>query len=150
MKRYGAIILMGVALCGVFSRTSLHLNASRSLPERAFLVVHDLPPQKGDAVLIENLIVHGKTYPSVIKRLVGLPGDRIEVSEGVVTVGGTSIGNCLSETRTGEDLTPIESGVIPGDFVFVAAAHTRSFDSRYQEFGLVPARHLRGRAIGLF
>ena len=142
-------LMLGVVFL-VLNRTSFHLNASRSLPERAFLVFNDLRPQKGDAVLIENLTVKETTYPSLIKCLVGLPGDTVIHRDQTLYVNTTKVGGLLETTKNGDFLTLLSEQTIPEGFVFVAASHPDSFDSRYQEFGLVPAHHLRGRAIGLF
>lgn len=52
----------------------------------------------------------------------------------------------LGQTKDGNLLTPLKADVVPEGYVFVAGDHLRSFDSRYEEFGLVPQQNLWGKA----
>lgn len=56
----------------------------------------------------------------------------------------------LDKTRDGKPLNPLEISIVPEGCVFVAGEHPRSFDSRYQEFGLVHQSHVMGRALQLW
>lgn len=60
-------------LCGVFKGNNSRLFASQ--------------PDRGDVVVFRHP-VSGRDY---IKRLIGLPGDRIQVNDGVVSINGTSV-----------------------------------------------------------
>lgn len=53
----------------------------------------------------------------------------------------------LKRTKYGDPLTPLRAERIPAGYVFVAGDHPRSFDSRYEEFGLVPLDKIWGRAL---
>lgn len=57
----------------------------------------------------------------------------------------------LHHTKEGRPLTPLvlnEFGMtIPKGYVFVAGDHPQSFDSRYEEFGLVPVEKIWGKAV---
>ncbi len=80
------------------------------------------------------------------KRVLGLPGDAIEVRSGTVVIAGRPVaklhGTMMEESR----LRSIRPGPIPLGFLFVAGDSPRSFDSRYREFGLVPATAVIGEA----
>lgn len=53
----------------------------------------------------------------------------------------------LKTTREGNPLTPISIQIVPESYVFVAGDNPHSFDSRYEEFGLVPYEKIWGKAI---
>ena len=53
----------------------------------------------------------------------------------------------LEKTSDGKPLTPISATSVPEGYVFVAGDHPNSFDSRYEEFGLVPIEKIWGKAV---
>lgn len=59
------------------------------------------------------------------------------------------IGKHKERSKDGRLLTPIKAGVIPPGKVFVVGDHERSFDSRYEELGLVPEKALQGSLLAL-
>jgi len=126
------------------------LSKSESLDTAIFLVSpFDERPQSGELVYFrapQNPYFDGP----VIKRVVGVPGDTIEVRDRQVYVNGRDVGRAKSLTRTGEPLNPIQLQTIPDNHVFVAGEHIDSYDSRYAEFGLVPNYLLFGKAKAVF
>ena len=95
----------------------------------------------------------GLTQPGekdFIKRIIGLPGDTIEMRDGVVTVNGeplpeapASEGGYLSS----RDLTPFEPTVVPdGHYFMMGDNRPNSADSRFT-LGPIPAEHVVGRAF---
>jgi signal peptidase I len=56
----------------------------------------------------------------------------------------------LEKTSEGKPLTPLLAISVPEDYVFVAGDNPNSFDSRYEEFGLVPREKIWGKAIVVF
>lgn len=53
----------------------------------------------------------------------------------------------LEKTSQGKPLTPISAAIVPEGYVFVAGDNPNSFDSRYEEFGLVPIEKIWGKAV---
>ncbi len=56
----------------------------------------------------------------------------------------------ISEGNNTEKIIPegiIPKGIIPPGYVFVAGDNPHSFDSRYEEFGLVPMEKIWGKAV---
>ncbi len=53
----------------------------------------------------------------------------------------------LDQTTGGDPLTPLSTKVIPEGTLFVLGDHVRSFDSRYEEFGLVKVENVWGKAV---
>jgi conjugal transfer pilin signal peptidase TrbI len=142
------IVTTGILLALVL-QTNLTLNKSSSLPYKAFLCVKTLQPGRGDFALIEG---HPTAYFGTItyvKEVSGLPGDQICIKENYLKVASTPIGKLKATTKRGQELHPLEDRTIPQDYVFVRASHPDSFDSRYQEFGLVRKSHLTARCFGL-
>lgn len=84
-----------------------------------------------------------------------------------VHLSGIEIFPLLKQTREGNPLTPlsvkefsegsipkgmifrgaIPEGIIPPGYVFVAGDNPNSFDSHYEEFGLVPMEKIWGKAV---
>jgi conjugal transfer pilin signal peptidase TrbI len=103
------------------------------------LQVYHLKPEKGDLCAF-NFV--GFRF---LKYIVGTAGDEIRNLNGVIYVGLTKVGKA---TKT-KLLTPIEDGVVPEGYIFAAGTHPESFDSRYQEFGLVKTSDIRGKVFGV-
>lgn len=136
-------------ICVVVSHTKIHFNRTDSAPHQAFICMDFLRVGLGDYASIEG---HQAEYFSGLhytKKVVGLAGDVIEIKDGQMYVGGRLIGSLLAQTTQCLKLTPVKTYKVPDGSVFVVGDHSRSFDSRYQEFGLVQAAHIKGRCFGI-
>jgi signal peptidase I len=80
-----------------------------------------------------------------IKRIVGLPGDTIEVKDGFLYVNGARVSEPYVNPsyRHGDAFGPIK--VEPGDYFAMGDHRDRSADSRV--WGFVPKSLLKGRAL---
>ncbi len=69
-----------------------------SLPEAVFghARLFGRLPQRGDIVLLQ----HPKTAETLVKRVIGLPGDTIRITEGRLTINGTEIPRKFVRTYT--------------------------------------------------
>jgi conjugal transfer pilin signal peptidase TrbI len=144
---YFAVFFFGVWL---LFYTHLTVNGTQSLPYHGFFCVKGMAIKRGDLVCLKG---HETAYTpdiSLTKRLLGLPGDIIEVRGNHVFVVGKNVGPLQKQTKDGRPLTPLKARMVPKGFVFLSADHPRSFDSRYEEFGLVPESIIQGRCFGLF
>ena len=96
-------------------------------------------PRRGDIVAFK----HERSAPSVyLKRIVGLPGDRIAIECGVVSVNG----RVLDEPYARRDARSFEVvAVPPGAYYVLGDNRAGSDDSR--AWGFVPAQDVIGRAI---
>lgn len=143
------ILAMGSAFAVVAilkDHVSVVHSTTNSAPYKYFLMVKTLSPSKGDYTCLESAWYGGR----VIKKVIGLPGDLVTYDNfGVLSVGEMVIGKPHPRASDGRSLTPVQSGEIPEGYVFLRGHHDRSFDSRYQEMGLVPVKKLEGKAIGL-
>lgn len=135
----------------------LALRSDESLPDyRLFLIEKGREPQRGELVAFvmaqasaDRVQPAGLARPYTrvgvlwTKRLVGVPGDRVEVRGRQVLVNGAVVGEGLERDRLGQPirLAKLESPIPRGQY-YVALPHPRSFDSRY--YGYVRAEDLRG------
>ena len=96
-------------------------------------------PKRGDVVLVRGLLEGNK---AVIKRVVGVPGDTVQLKQGVVTVNGVP----LEEDSSPGDAESSEHGlwILEQDEWFLLGdAMDMSTDSR--SYGPVPRRAIRAR-----
>lgn len=154
------LVCLAAVLWVITIRTHLYECGSESLQGiRYILAVNGIRLKRGDIVSIsghDTAYVQGKT---LAKKLIGLPGDVIEQTPKGILVSQTYPGfpevkipltpslSLLGETKEGKPLTPISEKLIPPGYVFVAGDHPRSFDSRYEEFGLVPMERIWGKGV---
>lgn len=133
----------------------LWVNVTPSLPYRLVWLEYGGQPQRGDLMVFR---FSGEPLPGMgyvdgvpfFKRVAGLPGDRIEVVERVVSVAGVRVGYAKPHTREGQRLDPIAAGVVPEGYLFGQADSDDSFDSRYAQSGLVPMTRVVGVAHVIF
>lgn len=86
------------------------------------------------------------------KRVIGLPGDQITKTKKGLSIRAkngsfTTIYPLLDKTKEGQALSPLSIPIVPEGYLFVVGDHTRSFDSRYKEFGLVSIDNIYGKAL---
>ncbi len=85
---------------------------------------------------------------SYIKRVIGVPGDKVEVVEGVVYVNGKA----LTEPYVPEeyrDHTSAREHVLAADEYFVLGDH-RSSSNDSRVWGTVPRRYIYGKAVFVY
>lgn len=102
-------------------------------------------PERGDLALFKS--VEGPNE-DLIKRVVGLPGDEIEVRDGVLYVNGERKEESYVNYRLTDSVFfgPVE---VPQGHVFVMGDNrSNSRDSR--DFGSVPEKDLLGKAVVRF
>jgi signal peptidase I len=102
-------------------------------------------PKRGEIVVFR--------YPSdtrrkYIKRVIGLPGDQVEVRKHLVYVNGIPLSEPYINGPTYRDYGPI---IIPeGTYFVLGDNRNNSDDSRFSDVGPVPRKLLIGRALFLY
>jgi signal peptidase I len=106
--------------------------------------------QRGDVVVFIYPEDHKKDF---IKRLVGLPGDTVEIKNGTIYVNGNPLLDSVFSQRyyynRGDFAGEGEKIVVPKDnFFFLGDNSASSKDSRY--WGFVPWKNILGRALLIY
>jgi len=100
------------------------------------------PIQRGDVVVFWYPVDHSKSF---IKRVIGLPGETVEIRQGTVYVNGKIVPEPYVPPQY-EDLSDFPSVTVPKDSYFVMGDHRiSSNDSRV--FGPVASQFIYGRAV---
>lgn len=92
-----------------------------------------------DVVNLRDLEVNGKTIKAV-KRAIGLPGDLIEIKNGVVFRNGEEIDDSIIVHQ--DTVTNLTTKVSEGHIFVLGDNRTNSLDSRY--FGEIPLEKVNG------
>jgi signal peptidase I len=120
--------------------------------ERGDVVVflNPLEPESDESIpeavirsVLEAVGVRTRGHDDLIKRVIGLPGETVEVVDGEIQIDGAAI----SEEYTDGSFMP-DSGPFPvadGEIFVMGDNRDDSFDSR--RFGPVPISHVIGRAF---
>ena len=101
--------------------------------------------ERGDMVVFWYPNDPSKSY---IKRVIGTPGDRVEVDHGTVLVNGS----VLKETYVPEeyrDQVSMPVTIVPNGEYFVLGDH-RSSSNDSRSWGMVPRRYIYGKAVFVY
>jgi signal peptidase I len=152
MKETGSILLMAIILAAVLK---LFIIDSRVVPTSSmYPTVHS-----NDRVLVDKLSyrfrdirrqdivvfrLEGEKY-DLLKRVIGLPGDRIRVADGKVYINDEP----LDEPYLAEAPTYLyEEVAVPEGHIFLLGDNrNRSNDSHYWDEPFVPVEDVKGRAF---
>ena len=100
---------------------------------------------RGDTVVFWFPQDPSKSY---IKRVIGVPGDRIEVDRGTVIVNGRALVEDYVPAEF-RDQTSLSARTIPEDEYFVLGDH-RSSSNDSRSWGMVPRRYIYGKAVFIY
>ena len=98
------------------------------------------PPERGDVVVLRPPANEGAI--PYIKRVIGLPGDKIEIEEGRVWVNGV----ILNEPYTGGPPAYRNNWVVVEGYYFVLGDN-RNNSSDSHRWGLLPQENIVGKAV---
>jgi len=152
--RFTLIVIVTVILFRAFIAQPFVVSGTSMVPtfqDANYLIVDEISyrftePKRGEVVVFKPPYEIG-TF--LIKRIIGLPGDQIQIKEGVVTITNDEHpeGLTLSEPYVNEDY-PHENYLttVPDDMYFVMGDNRAvSYDSR--KWGFLPKKNIIGRAF---
>ena len=99
-------------------------------------------PQRGDVIVFTLPDQPKRDY---IKRIIGLPGDRVEVKARQVYINGLP----LQETYIAEEPIYIGNWIVPNDAVF-ALGDNRNNSTDSHNWGAIPLENIIGRAVAIY
>lgn len=147
-KKLFTAILLFVTMIGLIflllQEVRFLISETNSLKQSYFLHFPKIAPKAQNYTLVWSDWYQGL----IIKKIVGLEGDQIWFDSDLqMFINDFKVGKCKSIATDGRPLHPLNSQTIPKDQVFLHASHGSSFDSRYQELGLLFKHQLQGLVI---
>ena len=136
-------------------RLPLLFNWTPSLPYRvAWLQYNHRTLHRGDFIIFSFAGEAQTRYPGLrgqpfFKIVRGLPGDVVTVAGRHVAINGEEVGIAKTNAYDNRPLLPINPTVIPPGQYYVQGTSPDSFDSRYQDSGLVRAAQVIGVVVPL-
>ena len=103
------------------------------------LSYHMHPPRRGDVIVLK---LHHDNSELLIKRVIGLPGEEVEIKGGRVFVNGVALAEPYLNQYTQGQMAP---RVVPPLQVFVLGDN-RGFSNDSRSFGMVDFSDIVGRA----
>jgi signal peptidase I len=105
-------------------------------------------PERGDIVVFSptDALKAQNFKDAFIKRLLGLPGDKVEVKEGRVYVNDQPLKENYIEEKPNYNFGPVT--VPPNQYLVLGDNRNNSYDSHY--WGFVPRDHIIGKAVVRF
>ncbi len=143
-------LLLGIILFIAPFKTALLFSKSESLPHKIYFLIKGISWEKGDLVAIKNFHTQYTKNQHFTKKIVGVAGDVVTIEGKHVLVNGIKYARLKEKTKNNKKLTPAIAKTIPQQYFFVIATHDDSFDSRYQEFGLVRENYIEGKVYSIW
>ncbi len=153
LKKRGWIYLaVFLAISMLSNRYHLAINRTHSLPQKLFVIERgNQDVEVGDYVAFyPKKSATGGYRLEFIKEVACKEGQKLEQVERVIYCDGKEIAKAKPVSLKGEPLIAISSRVLGEDEFFVRGTHPDSYDSRYDQFGLIDRCRLVGKALPVF
>jgi len=145
-----ALIILVVVVIRVFIFDPVRVDGpsmNTTLTNGEIVILNKFEYRKKDIKRYDVVVVKvdGK---QIIKRVIGLPNETIEVKNNNVYANGKKLKNSFASTKTDDfDLSQIGLKKIPADSYFVMGDNREvSLDSRYMEVGTIKKEQILGKA----
>jgi len=99
-------------------------------------------PNRGDIIVFSLPADNGQ---DLIKRVIGLPGETVHISDGSVTINGVK----LQETYIAQDPLYFGEWTIPEDYLFVLGDNRNDSRDSHQ-WGLLPLENVIGKSVLIY
>jgi len=148
------MLIGGLCLIGRHYEVRFFKNISKSSPHKLFLGCKTCAIERDmyAIVLPESRLV--KQYLGevpIIKRILGMPGDQIQIHERKIFLNNEYVGEVEPSRIKDIQLSAIKEKTIPESSYFLVSDNTiDGFDSRYEEFGLIKQEQIKYRVWPIF
>lgn len=144
------LILAYILVTYVFRRTVVHnVSMQNTLFDGDNIIMDELSYNTGDPKRYD--VICFKSYKEkdlLIKRIIGLPGETVKITDGVITIND-------KEIKDVKGLDEIENGGLAEDgitldddeYFVVGDNRSESIDSRYSDVGNVKRKEILGKAV---
>lgn len=139
-------VFLGILYAVYWEEIGLRINRSHSLHHSAYLSFPIKNLERGDYISF----YHPNFNDKLAKRVTGISGDEIFIDNNHIYVNGVDCGEFKEKSTSGRYLTPLSRRIIPEGYVFVSGSNENSFDSRYEELGLVKISWIKETLWPLF
>ncbi len=153
-----AVCLAGAVLYFIRPTIVKQTSMENTLHENDYMIMYRLAykkhaPERGDIIIFQSSLVNEDSGKDklLIKRVIGLPGDQIMISGGMVYINGEA----YEEDYLKDGYTPAfeipaegETYVVPdGTYFCMGDNRVGSVDSRRSEVGVVPEDTIKGKVV---
>lgn len=126
-------------------------NTTNSLPQKLFIIKIGTLPAKNDYALFYAPVTSTlKQTDTIIKKVIGVSNDIVIKQGQAFYINGKKIAVAKTHSLKGRPLQTGAVGMIPKGKYFAWTPHIDSYDSRYDEIGLIDERTIIGVAYPLF
>lgn len=104
-------------------------------------------PARGDVILFEsNIKSEDGTKKTLIKRVIGLPGEEVSIHDGMVHINGKQLVDTVS--LDGETFAEMGTVIVPENCFFCLGDNrANSTDSRFESVGCIELEDILGKVI---
>lgn len=144
------LIILAVIVIRVFIFDPVRVDGpsmDTTLQDGEVLILNKVKYRKHDIERYDVVVVNDGDK-KIIKRVIGLPNETIEIKNNKVYANGLELDNSFASTETNDfNLTDIGLKKIPADSYFVLGDNRRiSHDSRYADIGTIKKDQIVGKA----
>ena len=148
------LIIIAVIIIRVFIFDPVRVDGpsmDNTLKNGEILILNKFQYRRKDVQRYDVVVINVENK-KIIKRVIGLPNEKVEIHDNKVYVDGKEIDSSYASSRS-DDFSLSDIGLIkiPGDSYFVLGDNREvSLDSRYKEVGTIKKDQIVGKAVIVF
>ena len=105
-------------------------------------------PKRGDVIVFKPN--GNKNSPYYIKRVIGLPGETVQINNGKVYINGSILSDDVSTDTKEAGIVATEITLDTDEYFVLGDNRNNSEDSRFKDVDFVPLKLVKGRALFCF